>query len=355
MMNMKKIKIAGAFAIMATLFSSCADTTFEPIPVGQLMGDSLVANYKISQLIDSFMTDSDTYSDVKYSKQNSGLFTADLIKSTGDVVIKGVVTSSDAEGNIYKYMTIQEDNGQAIKISIDASGLSGIYPLGQRVWIRCNGLYLGKYAQSPQIGTLYYNTTKFVTKQTIKYDSVKMKNDTTITTIYRKEPGRIPLPVALKAIHAFGMPDLSLAKADTITIAEIRAAGPSVINKLVCIKNAYFTGKGADYGLPVSLKDDELIFAPSTNGVGYPQSREIKDPTGSIFISTSEYSKFAGYKLPSSGNIGNITAIVGWYNDKKAAVTPTSVTTEIYHQLTLRGMMDLGKGFESYHAEIDKK
>lgn len=352
---MKKMKITGIFVLAVALFTSCADTTFDPIPADQLMGDSLIANYTVSQLIDSFMTDSDSFTDVKYKVKNAGLFTSDLIQATGDVVIKGVVTSTDVEGNIYKYMTIQEDNGMAIKISIDASGLSGLYPLGQRVWIRCNGLYLGKYAQSPQIGTLYYNTTKFVTKQTITFDSAKMKNDTTYTTVYRKEPGRIPLPVAQKAIHAFGMPSLSNVKADTMTIAQIRAAGPSVINKLVCIKNAYFTGKGADYGLPVSLKDDELIFAPSTNGVGYPQSREIKDPTGTIFISTSEYSKFATYKLPSSGNIGNITAIVGWYNDKKAAINPSSTTTEVYHQLTLRGMMDLGKGFESYHAEIDKK
>ena len=338
--KMKKNKIIGVLFIAVTLFTSCADTSFDAIPVDKLMGDSLTANYTVSKLITNFMTNKDAFIDAKYSATNAGLFTADSIKSTTDIVIKGVVTSSDVEGNIYKYLTIQEPNGLAIKISIDASGLSGIYPLGQRVWVRCNGLYIGKYAQSPQIGTLYYNPTKFIVKT----------ND----TIYRKEPGRIPLPVAQAAIHAYGMPDLKLVKADTMTIAQIRSAGASIINKLVCIKNAYFTGKGADYGLPVNLKDEELIFAPSTNGVGYPQSREIKDPSGTIFISTSEYSKFATYKLPSSGNIGNITAIVGWYNDKKPNVNPASVTTEVYHQLTLRGIFDLGKGFENYKAQIAK-
>lgn len=337
---MKKNKITGLLILAVTLFTSCADTNFSTIPVEKLMGDSLTANTTVSKLIDTYMTNKDPFTDAKYSATNAGLFTADSITSSSDVIIKGVVTSSDVEGNIYKYLTIQEPNGMAIKISIDASGLSGIYPLGQRLWIRCNGLYIGKYAQSPQIGTLYYNLTKSVIKS----------ND----TIYRKEPGRIPLPVAQAAIHAYGMPDLNLVKADTMTIAQIRSAGPSVINKLVCIKKAYFTGKGADYGLPVNLKDEELIFAPSTNGIGYPQSREIKDPTGTIFISTSEYSKFASYKLPSSGNIGNITAIVGWYNDKKPSINPSSVTTEVYHQLTIRGIFDLGKGFESYKAQLAK-
>ena len=43
--------------------------------------------------------------------------------------------------------------------------------------------------------------------------------------------------------------------------------------------------------------------------------------------------------------VGNITAIVGWYNDKDAVIAPS----KIYHQLTLRSLGDLGKGFEGFH------
>jgi len=336
-MKMKKIYLM-LTAVCLTLLTACNQTEFDAIPQDKLVGDSLVANYTIAQLIDSFMTNNDKYTDLTRNGVNSGLFTSDSINADGDVVIKGIITSSDVEGNIYKYIIVQEEgaNGRAIKISIDAAGLSGLFPLGQRVWVRCNGLFLGKYAQSPQIGTLYYNPEKL-----------------TSDTVYRKEPGRISLPIALKAIHAYGLPDPSRVVADTLTIAQIRAGGAALINKLVCIKNAYFTGKGADYNLPKTLvNDDEYIFAPSTNGIGYPQSREIQDGTGSVFISTSEFSKFAKTKLPGSGNIGNITAIIGWYNDKKPAVSPAGVTTEIYHQLTLRGIGDLGKGFEAYHLEI---
>lgn len=340
---MMKINIKSAVVILAVVLTACAKTEFEPISQDQLMGDSLTTTYTIQQLITEFDTDSDGYTDTVSYK--GGLFTVKKIESIQPVVISGVVTSTDIEGNVYKFMTIQEPgaNGRAIKISVDMSGLSARYPLGQRVWIKCNDLVLGKYAQSYQLGVKYINLTKFKIKKSID------------STIYRIEPGRIPPPIAAKIIHAYGMPDKSLVKADTLTIAQIKAAGASLINKLVCIRNAYFTGKGADYNKPAPLKsDEEYIFAPSTNGVGYPQSREITDGSGSVFVSTSEFAKFAKYKLPESKYIGNITAIVGWYNDKKPLVNPGVVTEEVYHQLTLRTISDLGVGYEGYLQEVKK-
>lgn len=336
---MKKYKLISILLFASYLFSSCNQTDFDVIPSDQLMGDSLVTTYSISQLIEEFKTDSDAYTDTL--NYVGGLFTAKQIKSATPVVISGVITSSDVEGNIYKYIVIQEtkSGGMAMKVSVDAGSLSGIYPVGQRVWIQCNNLYLGRYAQSYQLGVRYINLEKSKYKRSID------------STIYRVEPGRIPLPIAQKAIHTYGLPSLANIKPDTMTIAQIKAAGMSVVNKLVCIKNAFFTGKGADYGLPAPiLKETDFIFAPSTGGIGYPQSREIQDGTGSVFISTSEYAKFATFKLPDSSNRGNITAIIGWYNDKDF---PAS-SSKIYHQLTIRGLGDLGKGFENYHNSIKK-
>jgi hypothetical protein len=339
---MKKQNILGSLIVLSILFTACTQTDFNAISSSDLYGTKWDSTYNIADLQSTYMTDKDVYTDT--ASKSAGLFTADLIQSSKDLIINGIITSTDVEGNIYKYIIVQElgKNARAIKISIDAGSLSGIYPLGQRVSIRCNGLYIGKYAQSPQIGVKYLNPEKF------KLDTTRKVN------IYRVEPGRIPLSIAQTHISAYGLPDPSLIHPDTMTIAQIRNAGSSIINKLVCIPNAFFTGKGADYGLPATITTEELIFAPSTNGVGYPQSREIQDGTGSIFISTSEYSKFATFKLPPSSNRGYITAIVGWYNDKKVGVSPSNPTTEIYHQLTIRSLGDLGKGFESYHADINK-
>ena len=309
---MKNKLIYSIMIAVTMLLGACNQTEFDAIPVGQLMGVKLDSTYTIAQLKSEFL------------KSNS-LFSADTIKSDKDVIIKGIVTSSDVEGNVYKYLVIQEEgnNAQAIKISIDAGSLSGIYPLGQRVAVKCNGMMIGNYAQSPQIGIYYYNTEKS-----------------------RVEPGRMPKYLSDKNIFAYGLPVPQVIKADTMTIAQIKAAGPALYNKLVCIKNAFFTGRGAYSGKPTAITDAEMIFAPSTNGVGYPQSREIQDGTGSIFVSTSEYSKFANKPIPVSNLKGNITALVGFYNDKDATLS----TSKIYHQLTLRSISDLGKGFEAYHA-----
>jgi len=312
---MKYNKIIAVFSVLTALLTGCAQTEFDDISPDTLMGEKWATTYTIAQLKNEFM-------------KTSGLFTADLISAQAGVVINGIVTSSDVEGNVYKYIVVQEEgaNAQAMKISIDAGSLSGIYPLGQRVSVRCNDLYIGKYAEGPQIGVFYENTTK---------------------SPVRIEPGRIPKLISDTHISAYGLPALTAVIADTMTIAQIKAAGLTVVNKLVCIKNAYFTGNGADYGQPKPIANEaDKIFAPSTNGVGYPQSREIQDGTGSVFISTSEYAKFASRKLPASSYKGNITAIVGWYNDKDATPSPS----KIYHQLTLRSIKDLGKGFEGYQA-----
>jgi len=309
---MKNKLIYSIIAATTVIFTGCNQNKYDPIPVDKLMGVELKATSTIEKLKADFL-------------QSNSLFSADTIKSSDDVIIKGIVTSSDVEGNVYKYLVVQEEGAkaQAIKISIDAGSLSGIYPLGQRVAIKCNGLLLGNYAQSPQLGIYYYNTEK-----------------------KRVEPGRMPKYLADKNIFAYGMPVPNAVVADTMTIAQIKAAGSPLFNKLVCIKNAFFTGKGAYSGKPTLITDAEMIFAPSTNGVGYPQSREIQDGTGSIFVSTSEYSNFAKKPIPASTMKGNITAIVGFYNDKDATLS----SSKIYHQLTLRSLNDLGKGFEAYHA-----
>jgi len=340
---MKNKNIVGILFVMTAFFVGCAETNFDAKAPYNIDAYPLSTTITIANLESSFMKNNDMYTDTL--NKNSNLFTANPIKTdTTDMIINGIVTSSDVEGNIYKYIVVQElgTNTRAIKISIDAGSLSGIWPVGQRVSVRCNGLYIGNYAQNPQLGTYLINDAKF------KTDTLHKRN------IYRIEPGRIPLPVAVKAIHAYGLPLPSLVPCDTMTIAQIKATGAPCINKLVCIKNAYFTGKGSNYNLPSLITDAELIFAPSTNGVGYPQTREIQDGTGSIFIATSEYAKFATYALPPSSNRGNITAIVGWYNDKLPAINPSILTNEIYYQLTLRSLADLGKGFESYHAQINK-
>jgi len=60
--------------------------------------------------------------------------------------IAGYVVSSDIGGNFYKEIFIQDTTHnptQAIKISIDKTGLYNIYPVGQKILIKLNGLSAG--------------------------------------------------------------------------------------------------------------------------------------------------------------------------------------------------------------------
>lgn len=253
---------------------------------------------------------------VSYDVKDS-LFSINNIES--DVIIRGRVVSTDVAGNIYKYFVMQDANGDALKVSVDAGSLSGTIPMGQEIAIKCNGLALGRYADMVQLGVESFNDEKM-----------------------RVEPGRVPYPYFSERMQLIGTPDVSKIVVDTMTIAELLASDSTVHSKLICIKNVHFTGLGDD---GEKLRDEEKIFAPSTfNGtynVGYPQARQIADASGKVaYISTSEYARFAETALPATDKWGDVVAIVGWYDDK------ADDDSSGEFQLTIRTLEDLHGFFD---------
>lgn len=307
---MKRFNKTIITAIVLLAFVSCSQNSFEPLEMTK--GEKVESTTTVAYIMTNFMVD-------------PAFFTADRISSTNQLVINGIVTSTDIEGNVYKYITIQEEipNGKVLRVSIDASGISALYPVGQRVSVILNDLCIGKYGDSPQVG-VYYK---------------RPKDD-------RLSPGAIPMPIAREQIIAYGDAEPSAVVADTMKISEILAAPRETMHyKLVCIKDVWFTGKGYDYGKPAVIPEKDKIFAPGTGGIGYPQSREIQDETGSIVVATSEFAKFAQRPLPASTYKGNITVLVSWYRDKEANAGN--------YQLTLRTLGDLGSGFNGYLTSIN--
>lgn len=315
-MNTKILKIS-IFAIIAVLafgckkYKSVAPDNFTPMRE---------ANYTVQELITKFGIDNPNYPtriDDSYSNAKEP-FSVNPIVSDTDIIIVGRVTSDDYAGNMYKYITIQDLNSDwNLRISIDASNIGAIYPLGCVISIKCNGLAIGRYADMYQLGVLYYN-------------------DHIVSRKRGWEPGRMPLPIFEANTEKH---DISALEIETLTIKEINqriATDRSLHSGLIRIKNAYFTGEEYDsYGNPVTIKTDELkIFAPSTNGVGFPQSRLITDDTGEkIAIATSEYARFAKVHLPASNYKGDVIAIAAWYKDR--------ARYEGKPQLTLRSLDDL--------------
>lgn len=70
---------------------------------------------------------------------------------SGNVWIEGQVTTSDQSGNIYSELYIQDATG-AIDVKFGKGSLYSEYKIGQRLYIKCDGLTLGAYNGMPQLG-----------------------------------------------------------------------------------------------------------------------------------------------------------------------------------------------------------
>ena len=70
---------------------------------------------------------------------------------TTDIIIKGIVIGDDKSGNLYKSLVIQDESG-GILIRLDGNSLYTTYPIGQEVFIKCKGLFLGDYNNLIQLG-----------------------------------------------------------------------------------------------------------------------------------------------------------------------------------------------------------
>lgn len=268
-----------------------------------------------------------------YTKNNLGYFSIDAIPEDGQqYYIRGRVVSEDQGGNFYKTLVIQQMvNGeqQALRISVDASNAGGLYTIGQELLIHVNGLFIGKYANQPQLCVPSYNDNIYA-----QYAGSKVG----------WAPGRIPAARFEAAVQRIGKPDISKIHCDTIKISDIigNTGIGAEANKtyfkydarLVCIKDVWFTGQLENQG---TLEDCDTsnpnkyvnpnnanTFAPSTAGLGFPQGRIISDGASNILVSTSEYAKFACYYLPGADENGiagcknfkgTVTGILGHYTD----------------------------------------
>lgn len=73
------------------------------------------------------------------------------IPDTSDIIITGIVTTSDKHGNCYKYINIEDGTG-GIQIKINNTALYNKFKVGQRIYVKCSGLDLGDYRKLPQLG-----------------------------------------------------------------------------------------------------------------------------------------------------------------------------------------------------------
>lgn len=71
------------------------------------------------------------------------LLNVDPICIERDIVISGRVTSSDQAGNFYRSVVIEEE-GAALELLVDLEALHNDYPIGAKLYVRLQGLTLGR-------------------------------------------------------------------------------------------------------------------------------------------------------------------------------------------------------------------
>ncbi|MGD0710028.1 MAG: DUF5689 domain-containing protein [Bacteroidales bacterium] len=205
---------------------------------------------------------------------------------TRNIIIKGVVIGNDQSGNIYKDLYLEDGTG-GICIALDQKFLYATYPVGQTVYIKCQGLYLGNSYALPEIG--YNNVGELAGNIT-------------------------QIPSTLISAHLFldGFPQNPPAP----TVETIPNLLTVPLSTLIELDSVHFLS--TEIGKP---------FA--TEGVaGSTALYNVKGNSVVIYTSSIQYCPWAADPIP--GGVGSVTAILTTYNG-----TP---------QLTLRDITDL-KGF----------
>ena len=179
---------------------------------------------------------------------------------TQDLVFEGIVVSSDEAGNFYKQLIIQDDSA-GIEIRVEQSNLYNDYPVGRRVYVKCNGLYVGDYEGNHQI---------------------------TINAAGDRIPGNMLGQYVIGG--ALNQPVV----AQNLTIAQIRAS-TRYRNMLVQIDGAQF-----------AALDTAKTYADAITGQS--QNRTVADCAGgTMLLRSSAYATFVNDLTP--GGNGTITAV----------------------------------------------
>lgn len=314
------------FALGCMLLAACTPNEPTKLYISDAEAEALIKEgtcLTIEQFKATYMTKEGNYCmpDLYRERSKAGddyLFTIDTIPvSDTPIYIRGRVTTDDYAGNFYKTLCIQYINEageqEALRLSVDAGSIGGLYQLGQEILIRVDGLAIGRYANQPQLCLPSYNNNIYANKAEEKVGWAA---------------GRIPFAIFKARTQCIGTPDQSKLHYDTLQITDFNHITGLVEArewdaKLVCIKDVHFTGQYENNGKPANCTtgDPETdgnanVFAPTTENMNYPQSRVIMDAQDNwTLVSTSEYAKYAHFYLPANNYWGNVVGILGFYYD----------------------------------------
>ena len=196
-----------------------------------------------------------------------------------DTYIHGWVTSSDEEGNIYKYLYIQDETA-GIGISIDANSIYNTYRVGQEIVISMKDFWIGKYNGQYLIGKPEWYAAQSVW-----------------------EAGRMTLDLFNEHVELNGLPNT-----DRITPVEVEIAdvvGHSDRETQLKYQGQFVIIRNVEW----EAADGVTTYSESASST----TRNIKDEDGNVLgVNNSNYANFRGEILPvGKGDVQGILYMTG--------------------------------------------
>lgn len=205
------------------------------------------------------------------------------VKITGEYIISGVVVSSDMYGNFYKTLVVDDGTG-GIELKPDMEETFKTFPIHSRVTVRCNGLWLGSYGGTLQLGTEPYG-------------------------IYQTQY----IPSAMIAEHV---------RSDTEFHGEVlpcRLSFPEIVPAHISTFAELDGVRFAEEEIGLSWADAEAET---------DTDRHLVDVSGdTLIVRTSRRATFAGRMLPRGS--GRIEGVIGYFNGKYRLVVCSDQSAEM--------------------------
>lgn len=234
-------------SILGIAFSACIKQ-FDTPPI--YSGTSLQANTSIRSLYDSHLA-------------------GNAEKFVDNEIITGIITANDANDNFYKTIIIQ-DSTAAITIRLDGFGLSAHFPVGMRIMVKLNGMWMGEYGGMLQLGGGVDRSNPLFAELT-------------------------PVPAALFNRYFFIVGRAQLPQPIEVVYNQLN---DSLHSRLIQLKNIEFAV--TDTAMPLGDAINKLTISHSLkfcNG-------------GTVYLRTSGFASFASIKTPSGNG-----SIIGIYSE----------------------------------------
>ncbi len=260
----------------ASLTSCQNDFDLPPIPEPKA---TMEANTTIAELKAAYWQDAANYYET-VGKNADG----------SDIIVKGRVISSDATGNIFKSLVIQDATG-ALAFSINQSGLNNNYRVGQELVVNLTELGIGKYAALQQVGGYgEYNGTPQVSFM----DYTLFQSHTELNGFPQPEYKYITPDQARPEGEMYCL------EADMGNLPSTPEGQRQWQSQLVVFRNVHFERGG------------ELTFGSSDTSTS-ATNRTLLDANGnSLLVRNSNYSSFRSQVMPAG--TGDVMGILSYFN-----------------------------------------